>query len=135
MRYKNILPLLGALLAAQVWLQGPALLAAWMLVGASSAFWWKGPRFGRAVLGCELLIALGYCLLASSSPQLHWLTRNSALPAWAWLAIPVVFNVLSAAICVGVPHALATRLRRLRPRPEAPELTYAAPRPRRRQAV
>ncbi|MBX0292996.1 hypothetical protein K3G63_21310 [Hymenobacter sp. HSC-4F20] len=137
MRYNNLLPLCGALLVIHMGLQGPELLAAWMLVGVSSAFWWKSPGFLRAVVVSEILIALGYGLLISGRPQLLWLTRNSSLPSLAWLAIPMVFNLLSSCICVGIPYAITTRLRRWRrsPKVSGKEPAYAAPRHLSKQAV
>lgn len=130
MSYSKILSLFGALLAIHAWLQGPELLAAWILVGVGCAFWWKEPRFFRAVVASEVITALGYCLLVRESHQLLWLTHNSSLPAYAWLAIPAVFNVVSCCICVGIPYALTTRLRMLRSRSGrkvVQEPTYSLP--------
>lgn len=114
MRYSKALLLGGILLALHVLLHGPPLLAAWFVVGLGGAFWWQGPRFFRTVLASEVLIGLGYYLLMGASQQLLWLARNSALPACAWLAIVIGFNVVSGCICVGVPYAVASRVRHMR---------------------
>lgn len=127
MSYSKVLLLCGALLAIHILLHGPQLLGAWVLVGISGAFWWQAPRFFRTVLASEAAIGLGYCLLLSNSQQLLWLNRNAALPAYAWLALVIGFNVVSCCICVGVPYAVATRVRSLRSKrkPAVQEPAYA----------
>lgn len=114
MSYSKVFLLCGTLVAIHVLLHGSQLPVAWFLVGLSGAFWWKGPRFFRTVLASEAVIGLGYCLLMNTSQQLLWLTHNVALPAYAWLAITIGFNVVSCCICVGVPYAVTSRVRRLR---------------------
>lgn len=114
MSYSKIFLLSSTLLAIHSLLHGPLLLAAWLLVGVGSAFWWRGRWLFRTVLLSELAIGLGYYLLLSPSQQVQWLQHNSALPAYAWLALVIGFNVVSGCICVGVPYAVASRVRRLR---------------------
>jgi hypothetical protein len=114
MKYSKVFWLCGALLAIHVLLHGSQLLAAWFLVGVSGAFWWKDARFFRTVLASEVAIGLGYYLLMNNSPQLLWLNHNSALPAYAWLALVIGFNVVSCCICVAVPYAVTNRVRSLR---------------------
>lgn len=116
MSYSKVFLLCGALLAIHVLLHGPQLPIAWFLVGISCAFWWKDFRFFRTVLASEVVIGLGYYLLMNTSQQLLWLNRNSALPAYAWLAIVIGFNVVSCCICVGVPYAVTSRVRSMRSR-------------------
>ena len=124
--YSKVFGLCGALLAIHVLLHGPLLLVAWLLVGVAGALWWQDARFFRTVLASELVIGLGYYLLMHTSQQLLWLPRNSALPAYAWLALVIGFNVVSGCICVGVPYAVARRVRKMRARQTpVPEPVYA----------
>lgn len=114
MNYRKIVVLCIALLAVHILLHGPAQLVAWALLGISGTFWWKDARFFWVVLVSDVVIGLGYSLLIINRPQLLWLTRNSALSASAWLALVIGFNVISCCICVGVPYAIASGLRKMR---------------------
>lgn len=114
MNYRKMVVLCIALLVIHILLHGPAQLVAWALLGISGTFWWKGARFFGVVLVSDIIIGLGYSLLIINRPQLLWLTRNSALPAFAWLALVIGFNVISCCICAGVPYAIASGLRKMR---------------------
>lgn len=105
MSFVKYLLLFVVLGAAHLVLSATPLIVFWFLLGIGLYPFFKKVRyFLLRILLVEVVLAVSLWMLVwNRNEALDRLAGNSSYPSFAWIGVPVLVNVLTAALCISVP--------------------------------